>query len=250
MGRRLGVRRTYFRADQVSSAVAIARTDLAAGRLPWISFKLPHSWREMVAGAGDDWAADLAARFGRLDGPVWLAFHHEPEGDGPIADWRRMQQRLGPIVRAHGNLAFTVIVMGYHEFYGEAKYRMKNLWPRGIKVDVAGFDIYNQLGVVKDGERNTKGTDVRASYFKKIAPWAKRAGVAWGLAETGITHMAARRQPHWIRQTHRRLERAGGVALAYFNTTLNSVAPWALTTRPKMVGWREAQRGTPLLPRR
>ena len=47
-----------------------------------MSFKLPHSWGEMAAGAGDAWAKNLAARFGRLNGPVWLAFHHEPEGDG------------------------------------------------------------------------------------------------------------------------------------------------------------------------
>ena len=41
-GRRLGVHRTYFRADQVSWAVAVARDDLAHGRLPWVSFKLPY----------------------------------------------------------------------------------------------------------------------------------------------------------------------------------------------------------------
>ena len=38
--------------------------------------------------------------------------------------------------------------------------------------------------------------------------------------------------------------------MSYFNTTLNSIAPWTLTTRPKRVGWREAQTGTPLLRRR
>jgi hypothetical protein len=239
----------YFRADQVSWAMDLARRDLARGRLPWMSFKLPHAWDEMAAGAGDRWARHLAARMGRLNGPVWLAFHHEPEGEGPVGDWRRMQQRLAPIVRAHDNLAMTVIVMGYHEFYGEAKYRMKNLWPRGVKIDVAGFDIYNQLGVVKYGEENTEGTNLNASYFKKIAPWAKRHNVAWGLAETGITHKAAKRHPHWIRKTHRRLERAGGVAMSYFNTRLNSIATWTLTTRPKRAGWREAQVGATLLPR-
>ncbi len=249
-GRRLGVHRTYFRADQVNSAVIMARGDLRHGRLPWVSFKLPHSWDAMARGAGDRWARRVAARFGRLHGPVWLAFHHEPEGEGPMGDWRRMQERLAPIVRARDNLAMTVIVMGYHEFYGEAKYRMRNIWPRGVKIDVAGFDIYNQLGVVKYGEENTEGTNLQRSYFSKIAPWARRHNVAWGLAETGITHKAAKRHPHWIRQTHGRLERAGGVAMSYFNTTLNSIAPWMLTTRPKRVGWREAQTGTPLLPRR
>jgi hypothetical protein len=249
LGRRLGVRRTFFRADQVDWAIDIARADIRKGRLPWMSFKLPRSWGEMAAGAGDAWARNLAARFGRLNGPVWLAFHHEPEGDGAMGDWRRMQEHLTPIVRAHRNLAMTVIVTGWHQFYGESKYRLRNIWPRRVNIDVAGFDIYNQLGVVKDGEENTDGTNLQTDYFRKIAPWAKRQDVAWGLAETGITHKAARRHPHWIKETHRRLARAGGVAMAYFNTTLNSIAEWQLSTRPKRVGYREAQPGTPLLPR-
>jgi hypothetical protein len=116
-------------------------------------------------------------------------------------------------------------------------------------VDVAGFDIYNQLGVVKDGETNTKGTDLALDYFAKIAPWARRQGVAWGLSETGFTHAAARVDPHWIRRTHRQLVNAGGVAFTYFNTTLNSIAPWDLSTPVKRAGWREAQSAAPLLPR-
>ena len=126
-----------------------------------MSFKLPYSWGEMAAGKGNDWARDLAQKMGQLDGPVWLAFHHEPEYDGDIADWTAMQEELGPIVRNQGNLAFTVIVTGYHQFYGEEQFSLANMWPKGIKVDVAGFDIYNQMGVVKDGKKNTKGTNLQ-----------------------------------------------------------------------------------------
>ena len=248
-GRRLGIRRSYFRADQLSWALATARDDVANGRLPWVSFKLPASWEEVADGDADAWAVRVAKQFGRLDGPVWLAFHHEPEYDGDIADWTAMQEHLGPIVRSQENLAFTVIVTGYHQFFGEEQFRLGNMWPQGMKVDVAGFDIYNQLGVVKDGEENTKGTDLNAWYFSKIKPWAEREGVAWGLAETGFTHKAADLDPHWIRRTHRQLENAGGVAFAYFNTTLNSIAPWHLSTPEKRAGWREAQDSGPLLPR-
>ena len=248
-GRRLGIRRTFFRADQLSYALSTARGDLAHGRLPWVSFKLPTSWARVADGAADQWARRLTKRFGRLDGPVWLAFHHEPEGDGPIQDWRRMQEHLAPIVRRQDNLAFTVIVTGWHQFYGDDVYRLANIWPRRVVVDVAGFDIYNQLGVVKDGETNTKGTDLAPDYFAKIAPWARRHDVAWGLSETGFTHAAARVDPHWIRRTHRQLVNAGGVAFTYFNSTLNSIAPWDLSTPAKRAGWREAQDAAPLLPR-
>ena len=123
------------------------------------------------------------------------------------------------------------------------------MWPQGIKVDVAGFDIYNQMGVVKDGKRNTKGTDLQASYFSKIEPWAKKEGLVWGLGETGITDEAIKTDPDWIERTYKQLDAAGGVAFAYFNTTLNSIAPWTLGTPEKIQGWREAQVGSPLLPK-
>ena len=89
-----------------------------------MSFKLPTSWDRVAAGAADEWAYRLAKRFGRLDGPVWIAFHHEPETDGPIQDWRRMQEHLAPFVRSQDNLAFTVIVTGWHQFYGDEEYRL------------------------------------------------------------------------------------------------------------------------------
>lgn len=243
-GGTVAVRRTYFRHDNTDKAITIARGDLVKGRLPWMSFKLPYSWDRMAAGDGDVWARNLVARLGSLPGPVWVAFHHEPEGDGPIQDWRRMQERLGPIVRSAPNLGFTVIVTGWHQFYGDAQYSLGNIWPRNTQVDVAGFDIYNSLGVVKNGKENTTGTDLPRAYFDKIAPWAAQQGVAWGLAETGYTHQAAELDPHWLPRTYQDLEAAGGVAFAYFNTTLNSIAPWDLSTQPKKDAFTRALTGT------
>ncbi|CAM3364145.1 hypothetical protein NODU109028_13655 [Nocardioides dubius] len=244
---RLGVRRTYYRADQVSSAVSTARTDIAKGRLPWISFKFPHDWKKMASGSGDAWAKDIATKMAALDGPVWVAFHHEPEGDGNMADWRAAQERLAPIVRkAAPNVAYTVVLTGWHEFYGSSEFSLANIWPR-VKVDVAGFDIYNSLGVVKNG-KTLKATDMDGAYFSKIQAWAKTKDVAWGLAETGYTDAAAKTDPDWIRRTQRQLEARDGVAMAYFNTTLNSIAPWQLGNTTKKEAYRAAQQGTPRLP--
>lgn len=244
VGGTVGVRRTYFTASQVAGAMRHARADLARNRLPWISFKLPHSWDRMASGAGDAWVRDLTKQMAQLPGPVWVAFHHEPEYDGDINDWRRMQQRLGPMVRKAPNVGFTVIVTGWHQFYGDAQFRLASMWPRGIKVDVAGFDIYNQLGVVKDGRENTKGTDLRSAYFKQISAWAADQGIAWGLAETGYTHKAAELDPQWLARTYGEMEAMGGVAFAYFNTTLNSIAPWDLSTTHKITDFSRALTGT------
>lgn len=247
LGDRLGVRRTYYTADGVSGAVSTAREDLAKGRLPWLSFKLPRSWSDMVAGEGDDWARGLARRLAGLDGPVWVAFHHEPEGDGDIQLWRRMQERLAPIVRrAAPNVAFTVIVTGWHQFYGDDEYSLDRIWPRDTKIDVAGFDIYQQYGVVKDGRTTTSWTDFSA-YFDQIARWARAEGVAWGLGETGVTDAAARARPAIIPDTVELMRSYGGVAYSYFDTTLNSVADWTLNPGPKREGFGEAVAAAPRL---
>ncbi|KRC48872.1 MULTISPECIES: cellulase family glycosylhydrolase [unclassified Nocardioides] len=244
LGGRLAVRRTYFTASGVDKAIATARTDLAAGRLPWISFKLPRSWEEMAAGRGDAWAKDIAQRLEALGGPVWVAFHHEPEGDGDIQAWRRMQEHLAPLVRTTApHVAFTVVVTGWNQFYGAAQYRLSEIWPRGVKVDVAGFDIYQQYGVTKDGRTTTKWTDF-ADYYGKISTWAKSVGVSWGLGETGVTDAAAAARPAVISDSVDLMRTYGGIAYSYFDTTLNSVANWSLSTAAKRQSFASALTGT------
>ena len=249
MGAQVSLRRTYYRADQVASAVRTAKADIAKGRLPWVSFKFPHGWEAMASGQGDAWAKSLARQFAALDGPVWLAFHHEPENDGDMQAWRRAQERLAPIVRGAGdNLAFTVVLTGWHQFYGAAEFSLGKIWPRRVNVDVAGFDVYNSHGVVKDG-KEMKPTDMDGAYFAKIDAWADKQGVAWGLAETGFNDKAFKEDPNWVRRTHRQLEQRGGVAMAYFNTTLNSISSWSLGEGKKWESFRDATQGTPRLPR-
>lgn len=247
LGATLGLRRTYFTSTGVTKAVATAKADLAAGRLPWMSFKLPHGWADMVAGDGDAWARDLARRLAALDGPVWVAFHHEPEGDGDIQLWRRMQERLAPIVRgAAPNVAFTVVMTGWNQFYGDAKYSLAQIWPRGVEIDVAGFDIYQQYGVVKDGKTTTKWTDF-AQYFRMISTWARSVGVDWALGETGVTQAAISARPASIAETVQLMADYGGVGYSYFDTTLNSIADWSLSSSGKIAGFKTALKGSPKL---
>lgn len=248
IGRRLAVHRTYYTGSQVTNGVTMARNDLAAGRLPWISFKLPYSWSDMVAGRGDAWAKDLATRFAGLNGPVWLAFHHEPEGDGDIQTWRKMQERLAPMIRSRAaNVGFTVVLTGWHELYGDTQYRLSNIWPRGVKIDVAGFDVYQNYGVVKNGVKTTKWTDFENSYYKPISTWAANNNVKWGLGETGITNDGAEAKPGWINQVVDQMTTYGGIAFSYFDSSLNSVAPWTLGTQTKLNSYKDAVAGTPVI---
>jgi hypothetical protein len=228
LGDHLGVHRIFFSSGQVNGAVRDATADAQKGRVPWISFKVPNSWGAMANGAGDAWARDLVKKLDKVNGPVWLAFNHEPEKDGDILAWKRMQERLGPIVRNNSdNVGFSVIVMGYHQFFGSKEYAMSRIWPN-TKVDIAGFDVYDHFG--KNGQK--KHTDM-VSYFDKISSWAKSKNVPWGLAETGISHSGLADRPNWFQDTYNQMVNRGGKAFAYFNTSLNSFQDWTLSTSLK-----------------
>jgi hypothetical protein len=250
IGRQLGIRRTFWRPDQVDKAVSVAKTDLAAGRLPWISFKFPASWAEVAAGHSDAWARDIATKLAVLKGPVWVAFHHEPEGDGDIATWVAAQQRLSPIVREHApNVAYSIILTGYQQVFGDPEYSLYATWPGDGLVDIIGFDVYNSYGVVKDGVTTNHQTDLTTTYFEKFNLFATRKNVRWGLAETGYTDRAANDDPEWLGRTYDGLVANRGVAFAYYDTTLNSAATWHLRLPAKKASFSSLVRRSPALPR-
>lgn len=139
-----------------------------------------------------------------------------------------MQQHIAPIVRrtAH-NVGFSLVLTGWNELYGARRYRLGALWPH-TKIDVLGFDVYNQSGVVRNGTRTRTRTDFLHGYFTKLLRFARSRDVAWGLAETGHTDWSARTDPGWVLRTYRQLVRQRGIAFSYFNTRLHSIALWRL----------------------
>jgi hypothetical protein len=167
---------------------------------------------------------------------------HEPEGDGNIQQWKQMQARLAPIMRkAAPNLAYSIILMGYHEFHGAAKYRMSAIWPK-TKIDVAGFDIYETYGA-----KNSVWKKFNANYFIPIQKWAKATGVRWGLAETAYSDPAAKKNSAWIPRIYQAMRAHGGVAFSYFNTNLNSTANWKLSLATKQNAFTRVIKSAPRL---
>jgi hypothetical protein len=240
-GTNLGVRRTFYSSNQIDGAVRIAKADVAAGRLPWISFKAPYSWAEMVSGKGDAWAAELAAALKTVDGPVWVAIHHEPETEGDVRVWAQMQKRLSPIIRNGApNVAFTIIVMGYHQIFGnDPSLSFDAIWPGDGLVDVIGIDPYNRYGTGAGKEfRELK------DFYTELKAFADKHGTRWGVAETGYTHEAAAMDSAWLNRAVSDMEAMGGVALSYFDSTLNSDADWTLSTTQKVNAFSSALRET------
>lgn len=232
LSKQIGVRRTYFSANQEKGAVEIAKRDAAENRISWMSFKAPYSWKEMAQGRGDSWARNLAAQLETVDGPVWVAVHHEPENDGgDIKQWTAMQARLAPIFRSGGsNVAYSIILMGWHQLYGQSQYSLENMWPKNTRVDIAGFDVYDEYGMTKRGEVVTSHKEFRKRYFEKFQDWSEEAGVRWGLAETGFSEASVRNSPSIMANTYDDMVATGGIALSYFNTNLNSTLDWRLNT--------------------
>lgn len=244
----LGLRRTYYDASEIAKAAATARADLRAGRLPWISFKAPRSWSAMSLGLGDAWARRMARELATLPGPVWVAIHHEPEQDGDIRAWTAMQRRLAPLVRREApNAAYTIILTGYQQVLGEKKYHLDSLWPRNTEIDVVGFDVYNLQGTRRDGRYDGARTPLEDRYFVPLSAWAREHGVAWAVGETGYTRTASRQDPRWVLRTYQQVVEHGGVAFAYFNSDLNSIARWSLHTPRKNAQFRAAYRLGPRL---
>lgn len=224
-GQTLPIHRNYFEASQVSSAISSVKSDLAMGRLPWISFKLPYSWGNMAAGKGDAWVVDLSDRLAKVGGPVWLAFHHEPEGDGPMQDWKRMQQHLAPIVHAHArNVAYTVILIAWNSFFGPADQRIDDTFPGGRYVDILGVDVYNGYGAKAHFHKSLDPM----RYFGVIGPWARSHGVHWAVAETGYTRQAAGIDPDWLQTAYADLKAQKGLAMSYFDSSQHSITNWTL----------------------
>jgi hypothetical protein len=223
--------RTYFTAGQVDGAVRVVKADLAAGRLPWISFKLPYSWADMANGKGDTWARGLSRKLAVVGGPVWIAFHHEPIEDlnGSIQDWVRMQQHLAPIVHNNSNnIAYTVIFSAWNVTYGS--HRLSQVWP-GAGVDILGIDIYNNYSV-----RSTKMMDPM-HFIPIFQQWADSHGIRWAIAESGYNQDAAAIDPTWLDTMYNDAAANGAAAFSYFDSTANSVSDWTLDTPAKLAAF-------------
>lgn len=244
-GNRLALRRTYFQSSNIAGAARTAKADLAADRLPWVSFKAPYGWSEMASGKGDAWARDVAAALKGVDGPVWLAIHHEPETDGNLADWKRMQARLAPIIRSGApNVAYSIILTGWQQTFGtDPSFKLDAMWPGDGIIDILGFDAYNNYGVVKNGKTITKFTEMR-EYYSVFSAFAKKHDVAWAVGETGYTDSAAAKDPGWLQRAYDDMERMGGIGLAYFDSSLNSIGSWPLSSAVKRSAFAEVLEDT------
>lgn len=225
----MGLRRTYFGWDNRMKAVTMAKADLAAGRLPWVSFKTP-AWAAVASGAHDAQLDELLRALDATGGPVWVTFHHEPENDGLVAaEWRAMQVKVRERMDATGvkNLAFASVLMSW-TFDPRSGRNPDDWFVPGIW-DFAGIDHYSE-STTNTSVELPMWVNTRAYYHARglkiaIGEWGNRGTDASAADEMAAFYDAAIGSG------------ASGkgqiIGLAYFDSDLNSPkGGWTLYGAP------------------
>lgn len=241
-GEPLSVRRTFYQWNhRTGYMIQTVTEDVSRGRLPWVSIKTP-GWQEMASGAHDADIDAMLRALDRIDGPVWLTIHHEPEGGGGVnspddpagpaghlAMNRRVRQRMNAV--GVDNVALAPILMDWT--WDPASGRNPNAWWDPDVYDFVGVDHYvcysGSTACVSESLLNDIWYDVRA--------WAADQGVDVAVGEWGMRgdgEDAARRLRAWYEaavESHSDGRGARVAALSAFDSDANVPQSYVLVGR-------------------
>lgn len=227
VGTGLTLFRSYMQpSTPASKFVSRAAADVAAGRIPLISTKVPGTWADVAAGKQDPWLTERINALATVNGPVWLTLHHEPRGDGDPADWVRMQQHARTLIDQHAdNIALVGILNGW-DFMVKGGNPGAYNHPVGTGVDIMGFDSYNPWSPT-NGEKWKSAADTLAPSLT-IRDW----GYATLIGEHGVRGDASNpgRAAEWMKDVYNIALERDFVALSFFDSGANSPdGTWDLT---------------------
>lgn len=229
-GHPVGIYRSYWQASQTASMIAVCYRDLAVGRLPFPSTKLPATWAEVASGSQDAWLRGMLNGLAAVPGPVWLCLHHEPyddQGAGQtVADYVAMYRHVYPLKPA--NVAMVPILQSAPfdtTVYGHADITP---WYDPSVTDVVGIDSYNHW--YPGGTNRWRDPATMALFFDVLAKFGKPIA----LAEYGVRTDPANpgRSATWMRDFRNILIGRGDVvAMSFFDSGQNVFdggTSWAL----------------------
>lgn len=231
LGAPLSVHRSYFddARDEPTQLVSQCVADRVAGRLPHVSIKPAATWRDVAAGADDDWLTRALLPLGEAGSPVIFTLHHEPENDaGPpgmqAPDYVAMQER---VIRLAAELAPRVLVTPVLQHWTFEPLR-DDVDPSDWIVpgaSVFGIDVYNPWS-----PGNGKSWRSLGSKLDEVAPWIGDLPVAIG--EFGCRNDP--RDPtlgaEWLEDATAYARSHNVMSMSYYNSGENSPdGSWALT---------------------
>lgn len=169
-------RRIFGQLDSPDSAVRLAQSEIAAGRMPILSFKIPNNdWAGAAAGAYDGALRNLTARLDALPGELFVTIHHEPSGDGSPAAYAQMQEHVLPILAPPSNVLAGVIVNGFwwsSRSQGLTDLEIAAWLPTRVlrRSEVVAADTYQ-------GGTNASPGENAGVKIRNMSAWATRVGV-------------------------------------------------------------------------
>jgi hypothetical protein len=178
-----------------NASLSKAQEACGDGMYPVISFKTgSYSWSQVAAGNADVALRAMATKLAALPCDVFVAIHHEPDGDGTAADWSSMQVHALPLLGPDPGVKVGVIGNGWWwsaTNQGLTDAEIAAWIPRSVITisDVIAGDTY----------QSTTTSEESAPKMKNMGAWARRVGgvKALGVGEfngptaIGITHATA-----------------------------------------------------------
>jgi hypothetical protein len=147
---RVKVNRTYYQWGDTAKEDAQIRADLAAGRVPWVSFKPPSCGLGCIIDGSQDAAIrQRGKRYRAYGAPVMATFFHEPIGDVPPRQFWAAFWHVNDVMGAGprgglNNTTVTPILNGYiyADWYNGSKGTVSEWVQPGANLRVFGFDNY------------------------------------------------------------------------------------------------------------
>jgi hypothetical protein len=171
--------------------VKLARAEVAAGRMPILSFKVPdNDWAGVAAGRYDGQLRSLTDDLAALGGHVFVTLHHEPSGDGSATSYAAMMRHALPILGAPASVDAGPIVNGFwwsKGAQGLSDAEIAQWLPADVLrvSETVAADTYQGGTAAKPGE--DAGVKIRG-----FSAWATRVGVkSLGIGEYNGLNAAA-----------------------------------------------------------
>ncbi len=214
---------------------AACREDHTAGRLPWVSCKIPlESWTSAGNGNFDSYFDQFINEVKAMaPKPVWFSLNHEPENDGGDsgsgweatagAGYRAMQRRFRLRMNALGvtNLAFGSSLMYYT--FNPVSGRDADAW---YPADVNGVPSWDFMG--NDHYTEVDQEPDRTNAWTTFVDYSKAKGLPVTMPEWGLRG----EDPQGVRKMLKMYDRRVTddiVGFAYFDSGANSTGSgWVL----------------------
>jgi hypothetical protein len=231
----VGAFRSYFLWNQNAKLEARAARDLAAGRIPFISFHTGTTWAEVANGSQDAVLRDLMSRLGALKGPVWLTMDHEPYDDqavkGTATDFGNANKHLMSMIPSNVALVPILQTAPFDPTVGGSQ-NIAAWYPPGSYTFV-GLDTYNHRYYSPTPGNKYRDPATVLSVVDLVRQQLGRPGVPIAIAEFGVRTDPASpgKAAQWLRDFVAQAAGKNIPAVCYFDSGQNvndRGTPWTL----------------------